>query len=109
MRTHPPEKPAESARTPAAGANSARGDGLSPVWCWHAHRSRTITTMHRIAIVVADADRARIFTCEAGADANGAAPLHEHVDLVDPERRLHSSQVRCAVEDYREAHAHEID
>jgi protein required for attachment to host cells len=80
--------------------------------------------MHRIAIVIADASRARIFTFEPGALANGASPLHEHADLVDPERRLRPSQIHsdtrpgtahapfgpsCAVDDHRAAHAHEVD
>jgi len=82
--------------------------------------------MHRIAIVVADAARARIFTYEAGAlaEPNGASPLRERVDLVDPERRLRPSQVFSdtrpgsssaphgpgfAVDDHRDAHIEETD
>jgi protein required for attachment to host cells len=82
--------------------------------------------MHRIAIVVADAARARIFTYEAGdpAEADGVSPLSERVDLVDPERRLRPSQIHSesrpgvthsphgpsfAVDDHRDAHADEAD
>lgn len=84
------------------------------------------TIMHRIAIVVADASRARIFTYEAGAleQPNGTPPLREWIDLVDPERRLRPSQVfsdsrpgsssaphgpSFAVDDHRDAHTDETD
>jgi protein required for attachment to host cells len=67
--------------------------------------------MHRIAIVVADAARARIFTYEPGTldEPDGESPLCERIDLVDPERRLRPSQVGSPVDDHRDAHEREVD
>ena len=67
--------------------------------------------MHRIAIVVADAARARIFTYEPGVlgEPDGESPLCERIDLVDPERRLRPSQIHTALGDQQDAHEREVD
>jgi len=64
--------------------------------------------MHRIAIVVADAARARIFTYEAGelAESDGASPLCERADLIDSQRRPRPSHLH---DDHRDAHEREVD
>ncbi len=78
--------------------------------------------MQRIAIVVADAARARLDPYEPADDRGGA--LVEHVDLVDPERRLRPGQIHSdsrpgtgysptglsfGLDDHRDQHQHEVD
>ncbi|MBE7449996.1 MAG: host attachment protein [Kofleriaceae bacterium] len=81
--------------------------------------------MPRICLVVADAARARILTCEPGDAAADLSPrLVDHVDLVNPERRLRPSQVHSETrpgtlhgpggrasgsDDHRDQHREDVD
>ncbi|HEX5059009.1 MAG TPA: host attachment protein [Kofleriaceae bacterium] len=80
--------------------------------------------MYRTCIVVADAARARLFTFERTAEAEGLAEeLIERRDLVNPARRLRSSKLfsdsrpgvsrmgklQYAFDDHRDAHIDAFD
>jgi protein required for attachment to host cells len=49
--------------------------------------------MQALAIVVADAARARLFTYKREDDQDEAPTLRERADLVNPERRMHDKDV----------------
>jgi protein required for attachment to host cells len=80
--------------------------------------------MYRACIAVVDASRARLFTYERTADAEGVKEhLIEERDLVNPARRLRPSQLfsesrpatartgnlQYTVDDHRDAHIEELD
>ena len=77
--------------------------------------------MQALAIVVADAARARLFTFKREDDQAPAPVLRERADLVSPERRMHekdlysdarasqASRAGVAYEDNRTAHTSETE
>jgi Protein required for attachment to host cells len=83
-----------------------------------------IEGMNRTLIAVVDASRARLFTCERIAPAEGLKEqIIERSDLVNPARRLHPSELfsdphpgsnrtgglQYGTDDHRDAHLDEID
>ena len=79
--------------------------------------------MQALAIVVADASRARLFTFKREDDLAPAPVLRERVDLVSLERRQRGTEVYSqaqpagvtptgrgfAIDDHRDAHTDEVD
>lgn len=80
--------------------------------------------MYKACIAVVDASRARLFTYQRSSEAEGVAEeLTEQRDLVNPARRLRTSQLfsdtrpgsgrtgglQYGLDDHREAHVEELD
>ena len=68
--------------------------------------------MKRACIAVVDATRARIYTFQSSPERAPVDQLEEHVDLVNPARRMRPAELfssATAFDDHREHHLDEMD